>query len=328
LSFALCDIRARFADRPSWEGSQAATELTGATELVRNQATVAVLDVGAFSAHLVVVDGALSKQLLSHKVRLHLDQATDGAGRISAGGIDRIAHAVQVIQRRMRKTPIGTFLPYATSSVRDAANADQVIATVTQRTGLTLRLLSGRREARLAYLAPRRWLQPAGPLTVLDVGGGTVEIAHGDNERPDFACSLPIGARTLTRAGLTDGRHLRTMRAQVAEHIADALPTTLREELARAPGVGCSKVFQQLAKLTQTRQLRAADVATWISRLADMTARRRAELPGIPRHRARQALAGAVVAEALMTTTGQPVIDICPWSTKEGVLLTLLDQRH
>lgn len=66
-------------------------------------------------------------------------------------------------------------------------------------------------------------------------------------ERPDFACSLPIGARILTRAGLTDGRHLEATRAQVTERIGDALP-------------------------------------------------------GISRHRARQALAGAVVAEALMVT--------------------------
>jgi exopolyphosphatase/guanosine-5'-triphosphate,3'-diphosphate pyrophosphatase len=212
--------------------------------------TAAVLDVGCFSAHLVVVERKLTRLVLSHKVRLQLDRAIDGAGR----------------------------------------------------TGVNLRFLSGRREARLLYLAARHWLRPAGPLTVLDVGGGTVEIAFGAEERPDFACSLPIGARILTRAGLTDGRHLEAMRAQVTERIGDALPAGIRDGLARAPGVGCSKVYQQLATLTGARRLDAADLSAWIDHLAAMRPQDRAALPGISRHRARQALAGAVVAEALMMT--------------------------
>lgn len=295
--------------------------------LVRSHASAAVLDVGAFNAHLVAVDGTLSRPLLSHKVPLQLEQLTDDAGRITAEGIDRITEAVDVIQGRMRAVPIGTFLPYATSSVRDAANADHVVATIARRTGLTLRFLSGHWEARLAYLAARRWSRPSESLTVLDVGGGTVEIAFGAGSRPEFTSSLPLGARTLMRAGLTDGRHLRTMREQVAEHITRALPADVRARLGRAPGVGCSKVFRQLAKLTGSSRLDAAGVAAWIPVLADMPARERAELPGISRRRARQALAGAVAAEALMVTTGQPVIDICPWSTKEGALLSLLDQQ-
>jgi exopolyphosphatase/guanosine-5'-triphosphate,3'-diphosphate pyrophosphatase len=289
--------------------------------------TAAVLDVGCFSAHLVVVEGRLTRPVLSHKVRLQLDRAIDGTGRISADGVDRIVDAVAQIRRRMRTVPIGTFLPFATSSVRDAANSADVITAVARHTGVNLRLLSGRREARLAYLAARHWLRPAGPLTVLDVGGGTVEIAFGAEERPDFACSLPIGARTLTRAGLTDGRHLKAMRAQVTERIGDALPTEVRDGLARAPGVGCSKVYRQLATLTGARRLDAADLSAWIDCLAAMRPRDRATLPGISRHRARQALAGAVVAEALMTTTGHHKLDICPWSTKEGVLLNLLDKQ-
>ncbi|MFD1051912.1 exopolyphosphatase, partial [Kibdelosporangium lantanae] len=53
--------------------------------------------------------------------------------------------------------------------------------------------------------------------------------------------------------------------------------------------------------------------------------RRRAQLPGISAHRAPQSLAGAVLAETLMRVTGHDVVDISPWSTKEGMLLTLLD---
>ena len=285
----------------------------------------AVLDVGCFSAHLMVVEGSLARPLISHKVRLRLDQALDGAGRISRDGIDRIACAVTEIQRELRRVRVPAFLPFATSSVRDATNAEQVIDGVTRRTGLELRCLSGEREARLSYTAARRWFGADKPLAVLDVGGGTIELAVGDAKKPQYATSLPLGARTLTRSGVA----LSDMRSVLPGRIVKALPSDVLAEFAAGRAVGCSKVFQQLAVLAgEPEQLRVKDLSKWIPRLAAMTPRERAKLPGISRHRARQSLAGAVVAEALMRATGHDVIDICPWSTKEGVLIDLLREQR
>jgi exopolyphosphatase/guanosine-5'-triphosphate,3'-diphosphate pyrophosphatase len=96
--------------------------------------------------------------------------------------------------------------------------------------------------------------------------------------------------------------------------------------VAAAPATGCSKVFQALAKLAGTRALRVEDVDAWIPRLAVLSPGRRAQLPGISAHRAHQVFAGAVVAAALMSATGHAEVDICPWSTREGVLLRLLEK--
>lgn len=289
---------------------------------------IAVLDVGCFSAHLVVVgpgSHALRRPLVSHKVRLRLDRALDADGRIREAGIDGIAEAVAQVTRRLDKVRASAFLPYATSCVRDAKNADEVIDAVAQRTGITLRLLSGKQEARLSYLAVRRW-HGSGPLTVLDVGGGTIELAVGDRAKPQFATSLPLGARTLTRAGLVDLDRVPEMRAELLRRIAKAVPGDVLALSAASPAIGCSKVFQGLATLTGSRpdQLRLDDLRRWIPRLAKMSPRQRAKLPGISAHRARQSLAGAVVAEALMRATDHDVIDVSPWSTKEGLLLDLL----
>ena len=296
----------------------------------------AVLDVGCFSAHLVVVGPGphtLRRPLLSHKVRLRLDRAIDPAGRIDASGIDHIGEAVSQIQERLDEVRVSKFVPYATSSVRDAANVDEVIATVARRTGVVLRLLSGEREARLSYLAARRWLGAERALTVLDVGGGTIELAAGDGARPVIARSLPLGARTLTRAGLTSSERIPEMRAALRRRIAESVPDDVLAALADGKAIGCSTVFRQLAKLvgahtrrTGPPRLRLADLRTWIPRLAELPPHRRAELPGISRHRARQSLAGAVVAETLMTATNHKVIDICPWSSKEGLLISMLEK--
>lgn len=285
----------------------------------------AVLDVGCFSAHLMVVEKSLTRPLVSHKVRLRLDRALDEANRISPDGIDHITEAVAEVQERLRDVRVPAFLAFATSSVRDAANSTQVVTRVAKRTGLELRLLSGEREARMSYTACRSWFGESGPLSVLDIGGGTVELAAGDARKPEFACSLPLGARTLTRSGLSLPKLRRTLPGRIASSLTDS--TLVRLSGGRA--VGCSKVFQQLARLTGSPSLlRAADLAEWIPRLAKMTPGERAKLPGISRHRARQALAGAVVAEAMMHATGHETIEISPWSTKEGLLLNLLREQR
>jgi exopolyphosphatase/guanosine-5'-triphosphate,3'-diphosphate pyrophosphatase len=289
--------------------------------------TVGVLDVGCFSAHLVVVDGGhgrLLRPVESRKVPLRLDREIDPSGRITTRGVDNICHAVAEATRRARQP----FVAYATSSIRDARNSDHVVKRVERKTGVRLRRLSPEYEAFLSYVAARQWFGcSAGALTVLDIGGGTVELAAGEGPRPSTAHSIPLGARTLTRTGLS----LAGMRAEAYERVQAALP----DLPANTQAVGCSKVFQQLARLAgarpqrdglyATRRLRIDDLATWIPRLAALSDRRRAQLPGISAHRAPQSLAGAVLAETLMRVTGHDVVDISPWSTKEGMLLTLLD---
>lgn len=289
----------------------------------KNSYRAAVLDVGGFSAYLLVVERNLSRKVVAHKVRLRLDEAVDAAGCITADGIDRICEAVRTTERRLRMVRTDAFVPFATSSVRDAGNADEIVDAVARRTGLTLTFLSARKEARLAYQAAWHWTGATGPLTVLDIGGGTVEIAHGDGERPAFAHSLPFGARTLARTGITTA-NLDKTRAAVLRRIRHALPDDAPTTLAPARVAGCSTVFRSLSTLTHTQPLRRDAVSEWIPRLAAMSPRQRAELRGISPHRARQSLAGAILAEALMTATGHPVLDICPWSTREGVLLGLL----
>ncbi|ONI90901.1 exopolyphosphatase [Saccharothrix sp. ALI-22-I] len=299
---------------------------------------VGVLDVGCFSAHLVVVSGSPLHPVVSHKTRLRLDQTLDPHNRLRPEGVEQIVNAVRTARLIAERAGVADVVPFATSVIRDAGNADQVIAEVARRTGTELRVLPGREEARLAYLAARYWFGwHVGPLLVLDVGGGTVELAAGDDLEPSLARSLPFGARTLTRR-LSLDRTLDPDRRGLAREqqvlVHDRVVAALEgRSVADHRAVGCSKVFQQLARLAGARPqhdgpsvrrvLRLADLRAWIPRLDRLPAPRRAGLPGISRHRAEQSLAGALVAEALMAATGHDEVEICPWSTREGLLLTL-----
>jgi exopolyphosphatase/guanosine-5'-triphosphate,3'-diphosphate pyrophosphatase len=100
--------------------------------------------------------------------------------------------------------------------VRDAANREDIVRRLTRDTGGTIGFLSGEDEGRLTYFAAHRWYGWAsGPLLLVDIGGGSLEIAFGSTEDPTQVVSLPLGAGIITRGRLPDhpARRVRTRRS-------------------------------------------------------------------------------------------------------------------
>lgn len=298
-----------------------------------------VLDVGCHSALLTVVrrrQGSVLEPVFSRKVRLRLHETLDRKGRLDKAGVKSIERAVAETVAANPPLRGSEVFAFATSVIRDAPNRDAIIASVARTTGTRLRVLSGEEEARLAYVAARQWAGPAaGPLLVLDIGGGTVEIASGTRDEPHSVYSLPLGARRITRDWLPGG-------AVPSQRRLAEIRKYLRKSLAAVPGLpqaepggrvlACSKTFEQLARLAAARgtapragrQLALPQLRASVTLLAGATPSRRGKLPGISRHRAEQSLAGALIAQALMEACGANYVDICPWSTREGLLLERL----
>ncbi|MBA2808118.1 Ppx/GppA family phosphatase [Streptomyces sp. KM273126] len=301
-----------------------------------------VLDVGSNTVHLLVVDahpGARPLPAHSHKTELRLAQLLDGSGAIGPEGVESLIGVVQEALQAAEDKGVESVLPFATSAVREASNADDVLARVREETGVELTVLTGEEEARLTFLAVRRWYGwSAGKLLVLDIGGGSLEIAYGMDEEPERAVSLPLGAGRLTAGWLPgdppDPADIRALRRHVRAEIARTVG-----EFSRfgAPDhvVATSKTFKQLARLAGAarsaeglyvqRELKRASLEDWVPRLAGMTAAQRADLPGVSEGRAGQLLAGALVAEGAMDLFGVENLEVCPWALREGVILRRLD---
>lgn len=161
-----------------------------------------VLDVGSNTAHFLVVDahpGARPLPAHSHKAELRLAELLDERGAIAPHGVERLIATVRDALLAAEDKGCEEVLPFATSAVREASNADAVLARVKDETGVDLQVLTGEEEARLTFLAARRWFGwSAGKLLLLDIGGGSLEVAYGIDEDPDTAVSLPLGAGRLT----------------------------------------------------------------------------------------------------------------------------------
>jgi exopolyphosphatase/guanosine-5'-triphosphate,3'-diphosphate pyrophosphatase len=169
-----------------------------------------VLDIGSNTVHLLVVDahrGARPIPAYSHKEELRLSEHLDEGDNLSAEGVERLGAFVEEAVRIAEDKGVEDLLAFATSAVREAANGERVLAEIDERCGVHIDVLSGRDEARLTFLAVRRWFGwSSGRLLVFDIGGGSLEIASGVDEEPDVAVSLPLGAGRLTRDRLTEDR--------------------------------------------------------------------------------------------------------------------------
>ncbi|WP_328398031.1 Ppx/GppA family phosphatase [Streptomyces sp. NBC_00390] len=301
-----------------------------------------VLDIGSNTVHLLVVDahpGARPQPAHSHKADLRLAELLDESGAIGPHGVDRLVSTVLDALQAAEDKGCEEVLPFATSAVREATNADAVLSRVKAETGVDLTVLTGEEEARLTFLAARRWFGwSAGKLLVIDIGGGSLEIAYGIDEEPDAAVSLPLGAGRLTASLLPgdppDPLDVKSLRRHVRTEIARTVGEFSR--FGRPDHiVATSKTFKQLARIAGAarsaeglyiqRVLSRASLVDWVPKLSAMTAEQRAGLPGVSPGRARQLLAGALVAEGAMDLFGAEELEICPWALREGVILRWLD---
>ncbi|HIZ97790.1 MAG TPA: Ppx/GppA family phosphatase [Candidatus Janibacter merdipullorum] len=301
-----------------------------------------VIDIGSNTVHLLVVDahhGAAPIPATSHKMLLRLSEHVDDGGAIDESGAADLVRFVGECLEVAEEQGCEEILAFATSAIREAPNGDEVIARVRTETGVDLQVLEGVDEARLTFLAARRWVGwSAGNLLVIDIGGGSLELTLGDDEEPDVAKSLLLGAGRVTRE-LLPGNPPTAKEIKAARR---AVRATLAKEIrpyakAATPDsvVGTSKTMRSLARISGAaprddgpyvdRRLRLEDVRETISRIGGMTAKERTSLPGVSAARSHQILAGGIVAEAAMDLLGVEELAICPWALREGVLLRYLD---
>lgn len=302
-----------------------------------------VLDIGSNTVHLLLVDahpGARPVPFASHKRPLSLVQYLDGDGNITDAGQHELTEFVLEAWEFAARHKADDLLAFCTSAIREATNGAAVLARVKHETTVTLQELTGSEEASMTFFAVRRWYGwGAGPVLNLDIGGGSFEMAFGQDELPEVATSVPLGASRLTRDWLAEdppsAKSVKELRRYIRSTLAPAVSKF--EGMGRPNLVaGTSKTFRSLARIAGAapsaagpyvkRELNGTDLGVWAQRISAMKVEDRLFLPGVSDARAHQLLAGALVAEAALEMFKFKKMRICPWALREGLILRRLDQ--
>jgi exopolyphosphatase/guanosine-5'-triphosphate,3'-diphosphate pyrophosphatase len=297
-----------------------------------------VLDVGSNTVHLQIVDtspGARPNPTFNYKEELKLTQYISEDNLVSDEGIEKLRSSIKRAIEQSASVQTQELLPFATSALREASNGEEIIKSINKDFKIDLQVLSGEEEAKLTFLAARRWFGwSSGRLLVIDIGGGSLEMAVGVDESPEIATSLPLGAARLTKNFLkgdpyTD-KSTRALRDHIENKLEQILPSLVKhQDTDRA--IATSKTLRTLARLSgdwfdgSGKNITVESVRKISAKLSEMDESTRAKLPGVSENRASQIVAGAFVAESVMRNLDIKELEICPWALREGVVLKWMD---
>ncbi len=293
---------------------------------------VALLDFGSNAARFLLTrirPGAGFRVLSEERVQTRLGGGVPD--RLPREAVDRTLRAAHRFLSRVRNGHSPRVIAVATSAVRDAANRDRLLGALERREGVSVRVLSGREEARLGALAALRSVD-VDEGAIADLGGGSLQLTRVRRGRAVAFASLPLGAVRLTRRFLradpSTPRELRALRHEVRAELLGALP-------AARPGaalVGLGGTIRALARMHLARhggvrrsrqglRMHTSDVTALRERIEPLRVSARRGLPGLKAERADIILAGAVIVEELMVFGGYREVTVCTVGVRDGLLL-------
>lgn len=299
--------------------------------------TVAAIDCGTNTIKLLV--GALPDVAVRETRIVRLGQGVDATGRLADDALARTFEALDEYAALIREHDVSRIRFCATSATRDAENAAVFTDGVRERLGVTPEVLSGTEEAELAYDGAVRNLRddPALPILVVDIGGGSTELIRGASltDPPTTAHSMDIGSVRLHE------RHLRSDPPTMAEVNAcvrdidrhlDACPVS---PARAATVVGVAGTVTSVAAgvldlpaydrdATDQAVLAVDQVHAMADRLVGMTIAERLALPWLHPGRADVIDAGALILSRVLRRTLVEHLVVSESDILEGIAWSLV----
>jgi exopolyphosphatase / guanosine-5'-triphosphate,3'-diphosphate pyrophosphatase len=286
----------------------------------------AAIDIGSNTTRVLVAepDEGQLRKVMEQRAYTRIGKATTHAGAIDD---DKVAEVTEVVTTQLRlaeEVGAEAVRIVATAAIREAANRDDIIATISGACGRPVDVLSDREEGRLAFIGATKTLgHPVeGSVGVVDVGGGSSEIVLGNvNDGATDVLSFKIGSGSLSDDFLKNDPPAPSEIRAIRDHIADFFENVHVAKPDQAVAVGGSAtslrtlVGAVLEYETLERAVRvlAGDPVADVAKRFELDPRRVKLLPS-----------GVLLLEKLSELLGQP-LQIGKGGLREGIILDLLN---
>jgi exopolyphosphatase/guanosine-5'-triphosphate,3'-diphosphate pyrophosphatase len=298
-------------------------------------ARYAVIDVGTNSVKFHVGErdaGGRWRAVVDRADLTRLGEGLEAHGEIAPEALERTAAAIAGMVDEAKALGALAIAAVGTAGLRIARNSDAVVAAIAARTGITVEVIPGEEESRLAYLAVKAGLGLAeGSLVVFDTGGGSTQFTFGQAARVDERFSVDVGAvRYTERFGLSGAVTPELLREALAAISADLSRIDGRPAPDALVAMGgavtnITAVKHGLATydpdVVQGTVLDRAEIDRQIEmyRTRDVEARR--AIVGLQPKRADVILAGACVVRTVMEKLGQESFTVSDRGLRHGLLV-------
>ena len=298
---------------------------------------IAAIDIGSNSIRQIVADVSPSGTIRvvdEMKAAPRLGAGVNATGALSDESMRAASAALGRMATLARQLGARRIEAVATSAVRDAANGEDFLDAVRRDTGLSVRLLDGEAEARLSFLSALAHFElGTGRSAVIDIGGGSLELALAADGLVEHLVSFPFGAIRLTEQFLREGTRRRdvvALRKAVRAGVRDSV--SLRDWRG-AQLIGSGGTFTNLAGIFRARRRAAAgrtvhgtsvpreELERILEMLAGMTPAERLAVPGLNPGRADIIVAGLAAAAEVMARVDARTLLVSAYGIREGLLL-------
>ncbi len=297
-------------------------------------ARYAVIDVGTNSIKFHVgerQDDGSWRAVIDRAEITRLGEGVGEGGEIAPEALDRTIAAIEGMGVEARESGALAIAAVGTAGLRAASNRDAVVAAIRARTGVTVEVIPGEEESRLAYLAVQTGLAAAaGRLVVFDTGGGSTQFTFGQGDRVEDRFSVPVGAVRYTEGfGLADAvtqSVLDDARAAIAADLTSIDDRPVPEALVAMGGAvtNIAAVKHGLAvydpEVVQGTVLDRSEIERQIELYRSQDAAGRRSIVGLQPKRADVILAGACIVGVVMDKLGQESLTVSDRGLRHGLL--------
>lgn len=300
------------------------------------------IDIGTNSVRLLIADvyGKNVTKIYKGINTTRLGTGVDTTSTLNIDAINRTVNAVVNFTNKARSLGCDRIMAIATSAVRDASNKEVLLEQIRLQTGITVDVISGEREAELAFRGVISGIEGAYDkcTLIIDIGGGSTEFTYGEKGEIKRKYSIDIGAVRLTERYLKDSlyrkEHIKKLSEDVEAHLESLLDLkriTL-ERTSEIVAIGVGGTMTTLAAIDQELDVYNSDkvhsyVLTWervysiLNMLSEMSGEERKKVKGLMPERADIIVAGAMIASKVMRFFGLKTMVVSEWDNLEGLIV-------
>ncbi|MEA5510360.1 Ppx/GppA phosphatase family protein [Crocosphaera sp. UHCC 0190] len=309
-----------------------------------NTCTLAAIDIGTNSIHMVIVE--IDKTLPAftivsrEKDTVRLGERDIKTGNLTEEAIERAIASLKRCKDLATSLNVDHIIAAATSATREAPNGLDFIWKVQAEVGIIVNLISGYEEARRIYLGVLSGMDfNEQPHVIIDIGGGSTEIILADSHEPRCLSSTKVGAVRLTAEFVTtdpineaEFLNLQAYVRGMLERPIDELRSKLNDnEIPKLVGtsgtietlvtIHAAQTLNEIPSPLQGYYISHQDLKDLVKKFASLSYEERINIPGMSEKRAEIILAGAVILLEAMTMLELEKITICERALREGMIV-------
>ncbi len=305
---------------------------------------LAAIDIGTNTIRLIIVevdDDGTYRVLDEEREPARLGHGLYDTGKLGEEPIERALIALGRMKAIAEGKNASEIRAIATAAVREASNGRSFRRRVQREHGLRIKVISSRKEARLAFLSMTRQFSLDGrPVAMVDIGGGSVELVLAAGTAIEQIYSLPLGAVRLTeryvKSDPISDKHWKKLQK--------AIDREIKKHVGKPPFkaqtmVGSGGTFSTLAAIIKNQRegkegsvqgytLTRGEVDALVDRLREMNLEARQRIPGLNPDRADIIVAGAAAVARLAKRLCCKEIRVNEGGVREGLLLSIIAERR